>query len=70
MSRPVKSPRIFLSVATRYLIAGAAAYCPVGSSAWYFVRTGNGTRELDVREAIVHVAQRSTEIGVPTVGAG
>lgn len=33
-------------------------YCQDGSVARYFVRTGNGTRELDVREALAHVAAR------------
>lgn len=33
-------------------------YYQDGSSARYFVRTGNGTRELDVREAIAHVTRR------------
>ena len=36
-------------------------YYQDGSVARYFIRTGNGTRELDVREAIVHLAQRRTE---------
>lgn len=39
-------------------------YYQDGSVARYFVRTGNGTRELDVREAIVHVARRRREAGM------
>lgn len=38
-------------------------YYQEGPAARYFVRTGNGTRELDVREAMVHVARRRTEAG-------
>lgn len=33
-------------------------YCRDAGVARYFLRTGNGTRELDVREAMEHVAQR------------
>lgn len=33
-------------------------YFADGASARYFIRTGNGTRELDVREALEHVAGR------------
>ena len=40
-------------------------YYQDGAVARYYVRTGNGTRELDVREAIVHVARRRTEAGPP-----
>lgn len=45
-------------------------YYQDGSVARYFVRTGNGTRELDVREAIVHVARRRTEAKPPIPGSG
>lgn len=41
--------------------SAAPVYYQDGSSARYFVRTGNGTRELDVREAIVHVTRRQME---------
>lgn len=30
--------------------------------AWYFVRTGNSTRELDTKEAIDHIAQRKSRL--------
>jgi hypothetical protein len=33
-------------------------YCRDAAVARYFLRTGNGTRELDVREAMEHAAQR------------
>lgn len=33
-------------------------YCSDGSGAHYFLRTGNATRELDVREAIEHIRGR------------
>lgn len=33
-------------------------YCRDAGVARYFLRTGNGTRELDVREAMAHAAQR------------
>lgn len=42
-----------------------AVYFQDGTVARYFVRTGNGTRELDAREAIAHVARRRTESGPP-----
>lgn len=45
--------------------SAAPVYYQDGAVARYFVRTGNGTRELDVREAILHVAQRRTETGPP-----
>jgi hypothetical protein len=41
--------------------SAAPVYYQDGSSARYFVRTGNGTRELDVREAIVHVTRRQMD---------
>jgi hypothetical protein len=50
--------------------SAAPVYYQDGSVARYFVRTGNGTRELDVREAIVHVARRRTEAGPPNPGSG
>jgi hypothetical protein len=40
-------------------------YFQDGSRARYYVRAGNGTRELDVREALVHLARRGR--GEPTV---
>lgn len=33
-------------------------YCVDGKLPRYFLRTGNGTRELDVREALAHVTRR------------
>jgi len=36
----------------------APIYCQDDAVARYFVRTGNTTRQLDVREAIAHVASR------------
>jgi len=33
-------------------------YCVDGKLPRYFLRTGNGTRELDVREALAHVSRR------------
>jgi len=33
-------------------------YCVDGKVPRYFLRTGNGTRELDVREALAHVSRR------------
>ena len=33
-------------------------YCVDGKLPRYFIRTGNGTRELDVREALAHVSRR------------
>lgn len=33
-------------------------YCMEGKVPRYFLRTGNGTRELDVREALAHVSRR------------
>jgi len=33
-------------------------YCMDGKVPRYFLRTGNGTRELDVREALAHVSRR------------
>lgn len=44
--------------------SAAPVYYQDGTVARYFVRTGNGTRELDVREALVHVARRRTEAGL------
>ena len=44
--------------------SAAPVYYQDGSVARYFVRTGNGTRELDVREAIGHLARR-TKAGRP-----
>ncbi len=35
-----------------------AVYCQDGKVPRYYLRTGNGTRELDVREALAHVAAR------------
>ncbi|HQR18122.1 MAG TPA: ATP-binding protein [Gemmatimonadales bacterium] len=43
--------------------SAAPVYYQDGPVARYFVRTGNGTRELDVREALVHVARRRTASG-------
>lgn len=33
-------------------------YCQDGAVARYFLRMGNSTRELDVREAVLHIAER------------
>lgn len=44
--------------------SAAPVYYQDGTVARYFVRTGNGTRELDVREAIVHMARRRREAGM------
>lgn len=38
--------------------SAAPVYFQDTAGARYFVRTGNGTRELDVREAVMHIAQR------------
>lgn len=35
-----------------------ATYCQEGKVPKYYLRTGNGTRELDVREALAHSARR------------
>ncbi len=37
-----------------------AVYCQDGKVPRYYLRTGNGTRELDVREALAHAATRRT----------
>ena len=37
----------------------APVYCLDGKVPRYFLRTGNGTRELDVREALAHVSRRN-----------
>ncbi|MDX2060075.1 MAG: ATP-binding protein [Gemmatimonadales bacterium] len=50
--------------------ASAPVYYQDGPVARYYVRTGNGTRELDVREAIIHVAWRRTKAGPPLPGSG
>ena len=41
--------------------SAAPVYYQDGTSARYFVRAGNGTRELDVREAIVHLTRRQMD---------
>ncbi len=50
--------------------SASPVYYQDGPVARYFVRTGNGTRELDVREALVHVARRRTASGLPKPDSG
>lgn len=33
-------------------------YCRIGNNEHYFVRTGNATQDLDVREAMAHISER------------
>lgn len=40
--------------------ATEAVYCLEGKVPKYYLRTGNGTRELDVREALAHAERRRT----------
>lgn len=35
-----------------------AVYCHDGKVPKYYVRTGNGTRELNIQEALAHIAER------------
>ena len=37
-------------------------YCRFGNAEHYFVRTGNATQELDVREAVAHIAERHSHV--------
>lgn len=37
--------------------SGTPVYCTDGKVARYYLRTGNGTRELDAREVVAHVAE-------------
>jgi hypothetical protein len=40
--------------------ASRPVYVKEGDTARYFLRTGNGTRELDARDVVEHIAARST----------
>lgn len=37
-------------------------YCRFGNAEHYFVRTGNATQELDVHEAVAHIAERHAHV--------